>query len=117
VKKKQLLVTDKEVRRLFNNFNKEYFDNSLSKEMRIEFVRNPMVGKDRVDGYQLGEDIVLRESLRSHYDSVVITLIHEMIHADLPHYVGNRRMAGVHGTIFQAKVVQLFNAGIYDGLL
>ena len=70
-----------------------------------------------LNGSQSPGEIELDSSLRiAGADYIQIVLLHEMIHADLPNYIGNMDDTH-HGMLFQARIVELFNKGGYDGVL
>ena len=117
---------DKWLKKTFMRLNCQFFDNRLPGSMTIGFKkkigRYDEEAKAWVipDGYfDWREDsIFVDQSLQYSPDSVMITLLHEMAHADLRFrgYVGYDADEG-HGMMFKGEIVRLINAGAYDGLL
>lgn len=116
------MTNKKEIRNIFDTLNSRFFGNRLSSKWDVRFVHNlkSTYRKKwiRIDGLCRYEtmEIFIDKSLAKHADAAVITLIHEMAHADLMEYVGYDSDEK-HGMRFQAKIVELFNLGAYDGLL
>jgi hypothetical protein len=110
----------------FMHLNAQFFDNRLPGSMTVRF--KDKIGHynehskqwDIPDGYfSWKEDtIYVDRSLEYSPDSCTITLLHEMVHADLRFrgYIGYD-IDGGHGMIFKAEIMRLINAGAYDGLL
>lgn len=113
---KPIKMTNAQLKKLYLKFNKRFFDNRLDKDMVVTFehdLEDEETGQE-LNGIQFGDEVILNESLKLvGMDYISIILLHEMVHADLPDY----NPADIHGPLFQAKVVRLFEKGAYDGLL
>ena len=100
------------LRRWFNWYNKKYFANSLPHDTRLLWsVQNS------THAYMVDKSIHMDPMLAAYPRYMRIVLLHEMAHADLPDYIGNKDMDAEHGPLHQARIVELFKAGAYDGLL
>lgn len=92
------------LKRIFNCFNKMYFNNEVPAETRVIWA--PLNGNN--GEYQAGTiriDTTLQGSLRM----TQLIVLHEMIHARYPQYG--------HGKRFHAEVDRLYSAGAYRRLL
>lgn len=117
---------DKWLKKSFIRLNCNFFDNRLPGSMTVKFEskigRYDEDKKEWIipDGYfdWRADTIIVDQSLQYSPDSVMITLLHEMAHADLRFrgYTGYDEDGG-HGMIFKGEIVRLINAGAYDGLL
>lgn len=117
-----MVMTGKGLRFLFDSLNERFFENRISPAYKIRFVQNlkaKHAGKlQRIDGMHRPStlEILIDQDFARHEDACTITLIHEMAHADLHGYLGYVS-EHQHGMRYQAKLVELFNLGAYDGLL
>lgn len=106
-------MTNKELQRLFEEYNERFFDGRLSGVIvKFEKLR-------KYDGlYRFRGEIAVHKSLRSHPELAKIVLLHEMVHADLMKggYIGHTEDTG-HGTHFHVGIDRLYKVGAYEGLL
>lgn len=117
---------DKWLKKSFMHLNSQFFDNRLPGSITVRFEKK--IGhyceesKEWTipDGFfdSREDTICIDKSLEYSPDSVMITLIHEMAHADLRFrgYTGYPADEG-HGMMFKGEIVRLINAGAYDSLL
>ena len=115
------LATNKELKDMFIMMNERFFGNSIDADTEVRFAirldDKEQLGNDCDGAYMRTEKLILIDaSLRKYGRLVQCILIHEMIHADLPHHVSQPDTED-HGMLFHHKVVNLFHAGAYDGLL
>lgn len=115
-------MNDRGLRFVFDAINERYFANRISPAYDVRFVKKLKAkhnGRMReVDG--LHEPAKMRISihagLMNHDDCAIITLIHEMAHADLSEYIGCGA-DGKYGLRFHAKIDELYKMGAYDSAL
>ena len=116
-------MTDKALREFFEILNVRFFQNSIPMCLNIRFASDRELknsdGNHR-DGpgmLTVGE-ILIHNDLRYHPDLACLVLIHEMCHAELHEsgYIGYEHDGG-HGSLWHARMVELFKAGIFEGLL
>ena len=116
-KRAVVMMTNKNLQRLFNQLNERFFDNRL--ESTASF-RDTSYSRLDVDAlYSVGDrKIVIDSSLRSHSCLTHLVLLHEMVHADLclRGYKGYSSDGG-HGMLFYVEVDRLYREGAYDGIL
>lgn len=105
-------ITNKDLQRLFNINNHRYFEDQIDSGYTVKFE------KSQDDGFHIPsvKKISINADLRRHPDLALLVLLHEMAHASLPEYRGAEDQ-NTHGMLFQAKLVELFNKGAYDGIL
>ena len=117
--RKPIYMSNAELKKMFLTLNERFFNDRLDKNTKVHFVddlQDEETGTE-LNGSQEGDEICLDSSLKIiGADVIQIFLLHEMKHADLPEYVGSVE-DNDHGMLFQAKTVELFNKGAYDGLL
>jgi Zn-dependent peptidase ImmA (M78 family) len=106
-------MNNKQLHKLFVTLNRRFFEGQIPEDMSVRF-------KDvsGMDGCYTKDNIVINSNLRNRRTAVMITLLHEMVHAMLHYdsYIGYAEDRG-HGTRFQAGIDRLYKAGAYDGLL
>lgn len=104
-------MTNKDLQKAFDRLNERFFDNRLP-YVTVKF------GNIKDDGLFTHDEIIISKDLNKHADFAMITLIHEMVHADIIHdgYIGHEHDGG-HHTRFYAQIDKLYKAGIYEGLL
>jgi hypothetical protein len=97
---------DTRLRRVYLNYNRKYFGNKLPKD--AEIVWEPLTGT--LLGYQQGDKIALNAKMK-HADVIWRgTLLHEMVHLELPAKVK-------HGPRFRKRMRELVAQGAFDGLI
>jgi len=102
-------LTDKDLCKLFKEYNETLFNNSIDKNISIYFKH--LWKTDDADGLYLPGVIFIDSHLKSVPKYARMVLIHEMCHAALPESCVD------HGMLFQAELVRIFNRGGFDGLL
>jgi hypothetical protein len=105
-------MTNKDLQKQFERLDKLFFDSRLE-GLRVRFVD---LNEEGANGMYMGNEIQIDKRLRHTDGPVIITLLHEMIHADMPKYIGYPADGG-HGMLFQSRLVELFQMGAYDGVL
>jgi hypothetical protein len=97
---------DKRLRRIYLNYNRRYFKGELPTD--AEIVWEPLAGS--LLGYQCGDKIALNAKMK-HADVIWRgTLLHEMVHLELPAKVK-------HGPRFRKRMRELVAQGAFDGLI
>lgn len=111
-------MTDRDLQICAYHIDKTYFDSKLPGTLEVKFVKNLWNKGEKCDGIFHPSRMIISidDRLRQHPDMCNIVLIHECAHVSLPNYKGGP-MDKHHGMLFQAKIVELFNAGAYDGIL
>jgi len=98
------MVTNAEVQRMYHHFNKKYFGNRLPKDMIVDFNR----AKDyhgRTAFYKTRPlHIQIGWHLRDSNAHVALTLLHEMVHVELPARFN-------HGPRFHKRMLKLAKQG------
>lgn len=112
-------MTDRDLQLVLIHIDKIYFDCKLPSQLNIKFVKNLWDGGEKCDGtFDYNKMVIsIDNNLRYHPDLCHIVVAHESVHAALPDYKGDGLTTRVHGMLFQAKIVELFNLGCYDGVL
>jgi hypothetical protein len=115
------LATNKDLEKWFKQFNKRFFENRISSKVQVRFAMSEDdrddIGDDCDGVYLTNEKIILIDkNLRGYVRLLQIILLHEMVHAEFPHHI-SQPFTEDHGMIFQHRVVELFEAGAFDGLL
>lgn len=115
------LATNKDLQRWFNSFNKRFFENRIDSRVQVRFAMNEEdrddIGDDCDGVYVIDEKVILIDkNLRVYRRLTQIILLHEMIHAEFPQHI-SQPYTEDHGMIFQHRMVELFKAGAFDGLL
>jgi hypothetical protein len=94
--------------RLFDKFNKLYFDGRLSPEYRVTWA-DPLKNEDAAENWGWQENspprIYLSTELRYYPEFRDMTLLHEMVHAD---------GCDGHSADFQANMLRLAMAGAFN---
>lgn len=118
------IINPQGLKQAFAFFNAQFFSNRIPGSLNVVFMKNcgyKSKGKwIPADGYfdHATDSIVIDEGLKEFPDFTAITLLHEMVHADLRFrgHVGYPVDNG-HGTTFHGEITRLIKAGAYDGLL
>lgn len=94
-------VSQRTLRRWYNLYNRKYFGNRLPKDIKIGFknFRAKLIGE-----CTSGESIYINTRVRWSKTICKATLLHEMVHLELPDHMG-------HGVTFQKRMLQLARAG------
>lgn len=102
-----MIITNAELKRLYDSFNKKYFSNRLPKDMPVVFQR---LGRDR-----MGRTIIYRGrhplcveitiGFKGNLSLTAMTLLHEMLHVRHP------KME--HGPKFHREMLRLAKAGAF----
>jgi hypothetical protein len=113
-----VILTNKDLRRLFRKFNKIYFGSQIDSRTIVRFA-------DIEDGDEgetsdfcqstergRGGTILIAKAYRRWPNPACTTLIHEMIHV----YLGYEYLEP-HGYRFAAEINRLWNMGFYETLL
>ena len=97
------------LRRLYNFYNRKYFDGELPKD--IEIIWHPCDDNNGRSDNLKGKipRIWIDPSIQAQPKFVRIVMLHECLH------IKNPRMN--HGKVFKQEIKRLFEAGAYDGLL
>lgn len=110
-------ITNKDLRASFKIFNNRFFDGRINLPItNVRFADNEDC--EDSDGLFTGDEILVHQDLKKHPDFAMITLLHEMVHADLRQdgYVGYQHDGG-HHTRFYGGLDRLYKAGAFEGLL
>lgn len=108
------MVSNADLRRMYRQANTRFFDNKLPQNLKVRFGE---LADEGADGIFEDNSIEIAQYLRATYALSYVVLLHEMVHAELePTYQGYAKDGG-HGMRFQARLVELFEAGAYDGFL
>lgn len=106
------------------NFNHHFFGSRLSPGLMVQFSSQKVLRNRQAFFDPVTNAIHIHEALADFHGLAALTLLHELIHADLQEsYRGQitnfceSEQDSYHGMIFQAEIVRLFKAGAYDGLL
>jgi len=108
-------MTNKILQKSFNILNKRFFQGRLNGAI----VKFGDCGEDgKADGEHTSGEITISSDFKRHPDMALLTLLHEMVHADLDRegYIGYVSDGG-HHTRFYAGIDRLYKAGAYEGLL
>lgn len=99
------MITNSEIQKLYHEFNKKHFHNKLPKDMIVDFVR--MEGAHGVTSFYKSRPlhIMLNPELRTSDKIAALTLLHEMVHVELPKYN--------HGYQFHRRMKQLARQGAF----
>ena len=106
-------ITCKELQSTFRIYNERFFDGKLPDDYVVRFERMRDDDGQHLPGPR---EILINADFRNHPDIAIFILLHEMVHAALPDYIGQKSDEH-HGMQFQAKVWELIKLGAYDGLL
>lgn len=112
--------TDKWLQQRMDIYNREYFNSAIPSDIKTRFGKTD---KHHDAHYNFKRrEIMIAKELNGHDTAVLIALLHEMAHAALEKhgYVGTAHepsQVSLHGMLFQAEIVRLFNTGAYDSLL
>lgn len=108
-------MTQAKLEKEFSQLNEQFFESRLT-EVKVRF--GDSIRTDAANGvYNYDTNTITIDRRLSFTDRyVAITLIHEMVHADMLGYKGYPADGG-HGMLFQARLVELFKLGAYDGLI
>lgn len=110
-------MTDKDLKREFDNLNEFFFDNRIV--LNDVFFSDMRGASDAAGAYfNVRKQIVITTQFRGYPRMVTELLLHEMAHAhlDLQGYRGYPADGG-HGSLFQVEIDRLYKAGAYDGIL
>jgi len=100
---------------MYRKINERFFDGRLP---TVSVRYSDDLIEEHADGiYTLDGEILIASYLRVSYGLTQIVLIHEMVHVELGDTYRGYPGDGGHGMRFQARLVELFNAGVYDNLL
>jgi len=103
-------VTNAELRRLFRQYNRDYFSGKLPNAD----IRFATMDRENDLGFCLlfagVPEIRINKRLKRWPKLVRSTLLHEMVHIALPRHVQ-------HGPRFNRELARLISEGAYDGLL
>jgi len=90
---------------MYHNFNRKWFRNRLPKDMVVDFVR--MEGALGVTAFYKNRPlhIMLNSELRTSDRIAALTLLHEMVHVELPKYN--------HGHQFHKRMQKLAKKGAF----
>jgi hypothetical protein len=104
-------MNNKDLQKIFKLMNKRFFAERIP-DMTVKF------GDIEDDGICTPDEIIINKDLKGHSDYAIITLLHEMVHADVNNdgYIGYENDGG-HHTRFYAGIDRLYKAGAYEGLL
>ena len=103
-----MIITNAELKRLYDSFNKKYFGNSLPKELPVVF---QMLDSQRMMGrtiiYRGRHPMYIEIAVRykGNLSLVAMTLLHEMLHVKYP------KMD--HGPKFHREMLRLAKAGAF----
>jgi len=103
-------LTNKDLKAMYRRINRVYFRNQLLKDMVVVFSDTEDDGVPVYGEFEPPNRIAIANDLKRMYEVVETTLLHECVHASLGEH-------NHHGMRFQARIVELFNQGAYDGLL
>lgn len=98
------MVTNAELTHRYREFNKKYFGNRLPKDMVVEFSQaRKWLG---VTHYKRGRPLYIQINWKFRFSlsSCMLTLLHEMVHVELPYNVN-------HGKKFHARMLKLARQG------
>jgi hypothetical protein len=110
-------INNKDLSKSYKVFNHLFFDGRIRVlPENVRFASNEDC--DKCDGIYDGEEILINEDLKRSGDYAMITLLHEMVHADIRQngYIGYEHDGG-HHVLFYAGIDRLYRAGAYEGLL
>jgi hypothetical protein len=113
-----VILTNKDLQRLFRKFNKQYFQGRLDPRTVIRFA--DIEDGDEGEASEFctsnihgnGGKILINLAYKKFPNAAIITLGHEMVHISL----GGDYLQS-HGDRFSAEIVRLWNFGFYEGLL
>lgn len=100
------MVTNAELMRRYHEFNRKYFHNKLPKDMVVEFGESKnWLGVTR---YRKTRPLFIQINKRFRFSLTcsMMTLLHEMVHVELPYGVN-------HGPIFHKRMLQLAKTGAF----
>ena len=110
-------INNNDLRKAFKLFNVRFFEGRINLDpSSVRFASSDDC--DNCDGLHLGDAIYINEDFKKHGDCAMITLLHEMVHADIIQngYLGYEQDGG-HHTLFYAGIDRLYRAGAFEGLL
>jgi hypothetical protein len=115
------LATNKDLEKWFKQFNRRFFENRIDPRVQVRFAMSEddrdVIGDDCDGVYLVDEKVILIDkALRGYRRLTQMILLHEMIHAEIPKHISQPFIED-HGMLFQHRMVELFNAGAFDGLL
>lgn len=107
--------TNRSLQRLFNVFNRQYWNGQIDPRVRVRFSKTNLrnlgefhhICREKDDWE--GAKILICKTLRHHGRIICIILLHEMLHAANP--------AAQHGPTFKKDRKRLMDGGVYDDLL
>lgn len=107
------------LKRLYDDYNRRYFDNKLPKQARIvpsrRMPKRSALGTTEYNP-KYGEQafcVKINYKLEKMLDIAKLTLLHEMCHIKLLNYEKN---SFIHGKQFNQEMRRLANIGAFDGL-
>jgi predicted SprT family Zn-dependent metalloprotease len=106
-------MTNKTLQQTFHYLNERFFDGRIPDDYKVYFKK---MREDDGLHYQGPREIAINADFKSHPDVATLVLLHELAHADLPDYIGQKSEEH-HGMQFQAKIWDLIKKGAYEGLL
>lgn len=121
---KRHVLTDVDMKVLFDGFNEVFFAGRINKAVQIHLV--PASALRKINKYHEADaawrpatNEIWIDRIYARSESIAgLLLLHEMAHAVLEGtYVGHPTHNPGHGMIYQAELFRLFMAGAYDGLL
>jgi len=110
------LLTDSDLQKTFQEYNKQYFNNELRKDQDIKFEDCP----PGIEGYFNYKDWTIRldKTVQSRPRELQTDLIHEMAHEWVRiHYPGDVKIYAVHGEAWRAEMRKLAGIGALDTAL
>lgn len=99
------MVTNAELQCMYHEFNKKWFGNRLPKDMVVNFEKMDPLGCTL---FRRGRPLYININwkFRSNRSSVAMTLLHEMVHVELPYGIN-------HGRQFHKRMMQLARKGAF----
>ena len=104
-------MTNADLKAMYRQLHRKYFKGELNPDMIVRLDKDIEIEYGHVYGvFEPPEEILINPKIKNFSEIVQVTILHEMVHASLG--IHNH-----HGMRFQARIVELFNQGAYDGLL
>jgi SprT-like family len=101
------MITNAELQRMYHHFNKKWFGNRLPKDMVVAFEKMYPLGCTHCRrGRPLWIDINFK--MRHSRSNSAMTLLHEMVHVEMPRIGG-----GGHGPKFHKRMMKLARQGAF----
>lgn len=99
------MITNAELQCMYHEFNRKWFGNRLPKDMVVEFEKIEPMGCTH---YRRGRPLYIdiNFNYRSNRCIVSMTLLHEMVHVELPYNIN-------HGKQFHKRMIQLARKGAF----